>query len=63
MAVTSLANWSVDEIRVLMDSNNAFLRRHNVEKLVHGLEVPERALLQENGDSREQRVGYEGMVA
>jgi hypothetical protein len=46
-----------------MDSNNAFLGRHNVEKLVHRLKVPECALRQENDDSRKQRVEHEGMVA
>jgi hypothetical protein len=46
-----------------MDANNAFLRRHNVEKLVDGPEVLERTLRQENGDSREHRVEHEGMVA
>jgi len=46
-----------------MDSDSAFLGWHNVEKLVHGLEVPECALRQQNGDSREQRVEHEGMVA
>lgn len=63
MTVASLVNRSLEEIRVPMDSNNSFLGRHNVEKFVHCLEVPERALRQENGYSREQRVEYEGMVA
>jgi len=63
MTVASLINRSLEEIRVPMDSNNSFLRWHNVEKFVHCLEVPEHAPRQENGYSHEQRVEHEGMVA
>jgi len=63
VVVASLVNSFLDEIRVPMDANNAFLRRHNVEKLVDGLKVPEHALRQENDDSRVHRVEQEGMAA
>lgn len=34
MTVASLGNRFVEEVRVPMDSNNPFLRKHNVEKFV-----------------------------
>jgi len=41
VAVASFVDRSLEGIRVPVDSNNSFFRWHNVEKLVHCLEVPE----------------------
>lgn len=63
MAVASLVNGFVEEVRVPMDSNDPFLGRYDVEKIVRRLEVPECAFRQENGYSREQRVAHERVLA
>jgi len=63
MTVASLVDWLIKEISMPVNSNDAFLRRHDVEKFVHRLIVAECALRQEDGYSREQRVTHERVLA